>query len=88
MLRLAKRAGVKLTMHSLRKGFGCYYAARVPAQVLQKLMRHADIETTMAYMPTWTTPWRPPSPDVTIHVTPPHRPRNPPERLKAQIAEE
>jgi integrase len=46
---LAKRAGVKLTMRTLRKGFGCYYASRVPAQVLQKLMRHADIKTTMNY---------------------------------------
>src|SRR5262249_50314462 len=32
---LARRAGVKLTMHSLRKGFGCRYAGKVPAQVLQ-----------------------------------------------------
>jgi integrase len=47
--RLARRAGVKLTMHSLRKGFGCRYAGRVPAQVLQKLMRHASIRTTMDY---------------------------------------
>ena len=36
-------------MHSLRKGFGCYYAGKVSAQVLQKLMRHGDIKTTMAY---------------------------------------
>jgi integrase len=49
VIRLAKRAGVKLTMHSLRKGFGCYYAGRVSAQVLQKLMRHGDIKTTMTY---------------------------------------
>jgi integrase len=49
IIRLAKKAGVKLSMHSLRKGFGCYYAARVPAQVLQKLMRHGDIKTTMTY---------------------------------------
>jgi integrase len=28
--RLAKKAGVKLTMHSLRKGFGCRHAGRVP----------------------------------------------------------
>jgi integrase len=49
VIKLAKLAGVKLTMRTLRKGFGCYYAARVPAQVLQKLMRHADIKTTMAY---------------------------------------
>jgi integrase len=47
--RLARRAGVKLTMHTLRKGFGCRYAGKVPAQVLQRLMRHGDIKTTMAY---------------------------------------
>jgi integrase len=47
--RLARKAGVKLTMHTLRKGFGCRYAGRVPAQVLQKLMRHANIKTTMSY---------------------------------------
>ena len=49
IIRLARRAGVKLTMHALRKGFGCYYAGKVPAQVLQKLVRHGDIKTTMAY---------------------------------------
>jgi integrase len=47
--QLARAAGVKLTMKSLRRGFGCRYAARVPAQVLQKLMRHASIKTTMDY---------------------------------------
>jgi integrase len=46
---LAKKAGVKLTMKSLRRGFGCYWAARVPAQVLQKLMRHSNIRVTMDY---------------------------------------
>jgi integrase len=49
IIRLAKKAGVRLTMHTLRKGFGCRYAGKVPAQVLQKLMRHADIKTTMTY---------------------------------------
>jgi integrase len=49
IIRLAKKAGVKLTMHSLRKGFGCRYAGKVPAQVLQKLMRHSNISLTMAY---------------------------------------
>jgi integrase len=49
VIRLARKAGVKLTMHSLRKGFGCRYAGRVPAQVLQKLMRHANIALTMTY---------------------------------------
>jgi len=46
---LAKRAGVRLTFHSLRKGFGCRHAGRVPAQVLQRLMRHANIATSMAF---------------------------------------
>jgi integrase len=46
---LARAAGVKMTMKSLRRGFGCYWASRVPAQVLQKLMRHANISLTMTY---------------------------------------
>ncbi len=49
VVALAKRAGVRLTMHTLRKGFGCRYAGKVPAQVLQKLMRHRNIKTTMDY---------------------------------------
>ncbi|HTU23439.1 MAG TPA: site-specific integrase, partial [Gemmataceae bacterium] len=46
---LAEAARVKLTMRSLRRGFGCYWAARVSAQVLQKLMRHSSIALTMTY---------------------------------------
>jgi integrase len=46
---LARQAGVRLSYHTLRKGFGCRYAGRVPAQVLQKLMRHANLKTTMDY---------------------------------------
>jgi integrase len=49
VIRLAKKAGVRLSMHTLRKGFGCRYAGKVPAQVLQKLMRHANISTTMGF---------------------------------------
>jgi integrase len=49
VIRLARKAGVKITMRSLRRGFGCRYAGKVPAQVLQKLMRHANISTTMTY---------------------------------------
>jgi integrase len=49
VVRLARKAGVRLTMHTLRKGFGCRYAGKVPAQVLQKLMRHRNIKTTMDY---------------------------------------
>ncbi|HVS36337.1 MAG TPA: site-specific integrase [Gemmataceae bacterium] len=47
--KLARKAGLRLTMKSLRRGFGCYYAARVSAHALQKLMRHANIKTTMDY---------------------------------------
>jgi integrase len=46
---LAKKAAVRLSMKSLRKGFGCHYAGKVSAHVLQKLMRHANIKTTMDY---------------------------------------
>ncbi len=49
IIRLAKKARVRLTMRSLRRGFGCRYAGKVPAQVLQRLMRHANISTTMAF---------------------------------------
>jgi integrase len=47
--QLAAAAGVKLTYKSLRRGFGCRYAGKVPAQVLQRLMRHASIRVTMDY---------------------------------------
>jgi integrase len=47
--KLARRAGVRLTMRTLRRGFGCRWAARVPAQVLSKLMRHASIGMTVTY---------------------------------------
>ena len=49
VIRLAKKAGVRLTMHSLRKGFGCRYAGKVSAHVLQRLMRHSNIKTTLDY---------------------------------------
>jgi integrase len=47
--RLARRAGLKITLHDLRRSFGSRYAAVVPAQVLQRLMRHADIKTTLEF---------------------------------------
>lgn len=46
---IAKRAGVTCCLHDLRRTFGTRYAPNVPAQVLQRLMRHADIKTTMAF---------------------------------------
>jgi integrase len=70
VLALAKRAGVKLSMHSLRKGFGCRYAGKVSAQILQRLMRHADIKTTMAFYANVDEAWRRPfSANVTVRVT-------------------
>jgi integrase len=45
----AKRAKVRRTMPSLRKGFGCRLAGKVPAQVLQRLLRHANLKTTRDY---------------------------------------
>jgi integrase len=47
--RLAKSLGLKISLHDLRRSFGSRYAAHVPAPVLQRLMRHADIKTTLAY---------------------------------------
>jgi integrase len=49
VLRLAKLAGVKMSMKTLRKGFGCRWAGKVSAQVLQRLMRHSNIAITMTY---------------------------------------
>jgi integrase len=49
VLALAKQAGVRLSMRALRRGFACRYAGKVPAQVLQRLMRHRRIQTTMEY---------------------------------------
>lgn len=46
---IARRAGVQCVFHDIRRTFGTAYAQKVPAQVLQRLMRHANIKTTLAY---------------------------------------
>jgi integrase len=46
---LARKAGLKITLHDLRRSFGSRYASHVPAQVLQRLMRHSSIETTLKF---------------------------------------
>jgi integrase len=49
---LAKRAGVRLSMHRLRKGFGCRAAKQLGkgnAPVLHELMRHSSMQITMDY---------------------------------------
>lgn len=47
--RLARKAGLKISLHDVRRSFGSRYASVVPAPVLQRLMRHADIKTTLNF---------------------------------------
>jgi integrase len=47
--RLAQQAGLKITLHDLRRSFGSRYASVVSAPILQRLMRHADIKTTLKF---------------------------------------
>jgi integrase len=47
--KIALAAGVPITLHDLRRSFGSRYASKVPAQVLQRLMRHSSISTTLKY---------------------------------------
>jgi integrase len=52
VLSLAKQAGVKLSMHRLRKGFGCRVARQLGkggAAMLHELMRHSSMQVTMDY---------------------------------------
>ena len=46
---IATAAGVKAKLHDLRRTFGTRFAPHVPAQVLQRLLRHGDIRTTLEY---------------------------------------
>jgi integrase len=53
---IARRAAVKgsskagfVALHDLRRNFGSRWAGRVPAQVLQRLMRHSHIKTTLDF---------------------------------------
>jgi integrase len=47
--KLARSLGLRITLHDLRRSFGSRYASVVQAPVLQRLMRHADIKTTLTY---------------------------------------
>jgi integrase len=52
VLALARKAGVKLSMHKLRKGFGCRVAkqlGRGNAPILHELMRHSTMQVTMDF---------------------------------------
>jgi integrase len=44
-----KEAGKFASAHDLRRAFGTRWARRVTTAVLRQLMRHASIDTTMAY---------------------------------------
>ncbi len=49
---IAKKAGVRLSMHQLRKGFGCRVAKQLGkgnAPILHSLMRHSAMQITMDY---------------------------------------
>lgn len=45
----AKSAGVRMSFHSLRRGFGSRLAASQPAAVVKQLMRHSSLDLTMAF---------------------------------------
>jgi integrase len=50
--KMARAAGVRLTMHQLRKGFGCRVAKQLGkggAAMLHELMRHSSMQITMDY---------------------------------------
>jgi integrase len=52
IISIARKAGVKLSMHRLRKGFGCRVAQQLGkgnAPVLHRLMRHSSIQVTMDF---------------------------------------
>src|SRR5262245_30101224 len=52
VLAMAKKAGVRLSMHRLRKGFGCRAAKMLGkggAAMLHELMRHSSMQVTMDY---------------------------------------
>src|SRR5262245_36607516 len=52
VILMARRAGIKLLMHRLRKGFGCRVAMRLGkgnAPILHRLMRHSSMQVTMDY---------------------------------------
>jgi integrase len=48
-IRDVRTAGGTITAHDVRRSFGTRYAPVVTAPVLQRLMRHANIQTTLLY---------------------------------------
>ena len=50
--QIAKAAKVNGSAHDLRRSFACRWARRLPAQALQRLMRHSSLQTTMRFYAT------------------------------------
>ncbi|MBY0588601.1 hypothetical protein K2X85_15610 [bacterium] len=47
-VRVSSNVGF-VALHDLRSNFGSRWAGRVPAQVLQRLLRHSHIKTTLDF---------------------------------------
>jgi integrase len=77
---LARRAGVKLTMHSLRKGFGCYQPAGCPPRCYRRSCGTTRSGPRWSTTPTWTPRRRKPSSHVPVYVPVRYRRRNRPIR--------
>jgi integrase len=52
IVQFFRRAGVKGSAHDFRRSFATKWARRLPAQALQRLMRHSSLATTMTYYAT------------------------------------
>ncbi len=52
IIRVAERAGLECDAdcHTFRRTFGTRWIEKAPIQVVQKLMGHKNIETTMRYL--------------------------------------
>lgn len=52
LTELFRAAGVKGSAHDFRRSFATRWARRLPAQALQRLMRHSSLATTMTFYAT------------------------------------
>jgi integrase len=52
LTELFKAAGVRGSAHDFRRSFATRWARRLPAQALQRLMRHGSLSTTMTFYAT------------------------------------
>jgi integrase len=52
IVQFCRAAGVKGSAHDFRRSFATRWARRLPAQALQRLMRHSSLATTMTFYAT------------------------------------